>query len=180
MRNLKLISKKISYILRHAPEQYGLVLDGQGYVSVDDLLAVLRKAHPDWAHLNEDDLHEMILESSKKRHEIKRAKIRALYGHSTNEKIIKIPATPPGLLYHGTSPDTAKVILDTGLKPMNRQYVHLSEDSETAKQVGLRKSKTPVILTIDALKANRAGVQFYLGNEKIWLADFIPYDYLQL
>jgi putative RNA 2'-phosphotransferase len=35
---------------------------------------------------------------------------------------------PPAILYHGTSPSAAKNIMSEGLRPMNRQYVHLSTD----------------------------------------------------
>lgn len=57
---------------------------------------------------------------------------------------------------------------------MSRQYVHLSEDIETANLVGKRKDKTPIILVINTENALSKGVKFYLGNEKVWLADSIP------
>jgi putative RNA 2'-phosphotransferase len=177
-REIKEISKTVSHALRHVPEKYGLKLDKDGWVLVNDMLIALAKKRKAWADLSEQDLHEMIALSAKKRHGINDGKIRALYGHSTEEKIIKQATTPPELLFHGTSPDTVETILKTGLKPMNRQYAHLSEDIETASEVGSRKSKSPVILTIEALKANKAGIQFYLGNEKIWLANFIPNTYI--
>ncbi len=65
-------------------------------------------------------------------------------------------------------------ILEEGLKPMGRQYVHLSADQATAKEVGVRKSSHPVILVIHAANANQEGCLFYEGNEKVWLADYVP------
>jgi putative RNA 2'-phosphotransferase len=51
---------------------------------------------------------------------------------------------------------------------------------ETAKQVGLRKNSQTKILMIRAKQAHENGIQFYLGNENIWLADFIPANYIDL
>jgi len=65
-----------------------------------------------------------------------------------------------------------------GLISKNRQYVHLSQEQETATTVGRRRDDNPVVLSIDALAAWKDGVKFYHGNEMIWLADSIPANYI--
>ena len=62
---------------------------------------------------------------------------------------------------------------------MGRQYVHLSVDIATAKQVGSRKSAEPEIMLIRAREAHSEGVCFYIGNEHVWLADNIPPKFIQ-
>jgi putative RNA 2'-phosphotransferase len=178
-KKLNELSKNISYALRHAPWEYELELDHEGWVDVEKLLLVFRKKK-EWVDINVSDLIEMINQSSKKRHELKDGKIRALYGHSTSNKLIKQPAEPPQILYHGTSPEVAEIVFNTGLKPMNRQYVHLSVDTETAKQVGYRKSSSPKLLIIRAKEAYLEGVHFYIGNEHVWLADGVPPKYIDI
>ena len=86
---------------------------------------------------------------------------------------------PPKVLYHGTARRFVSSILTTGLQPMIRQYVHLSQDVETAKQVGMRHDTQPVILMINAQSAFQDGVAFYLGNEKVWLSETIPPQYIE-
>lgn len=86
---------------------------------------------------------------------------------------MKEEAIPPMYLYHGTSPDYINDIRNEGLLPKSRQYVHLSQDMETARLVGKRKNAFPVILTIDTKMATEYGSKFYLGNEMVWLADKI-------
>ena len=71
------------------------------------------------------------------------------------------------------------LIMQSGLKPMNRQYVHLSMDVETAVQVGSRKAPKPIILTVNAKEAYQAGVPFYEGHDLVWLADAIPPQFIQ-
>ena len=177
--NYQHLSKTISHALRHEPWLYELELDEEGWVPVEILLAVLREENPEWPNVQEADLHQMIEASDKRRHEIKDGRIRALYGHSVPQKLKKTPSTPPEILYHGTSPETANIITAEGLRPMGRQYVHLSIDKATALQVGRRKSRSPVLLKIEAGKAHQAGVAFYEGNEIVWLADFVPPEYIE-
>ena len=61
---------------------------------------------------------------------------------------------------------------------MGRQYVHLSLDEETAIAVGRRKSPDPIILVVRAEDAWKAGVIFYAGNDKVWLADRVPPEFI--
>lgn len=120
----------------------------------------------------------MIEQSEKKRHELHGDKIRALYGHSVPHKLAKDVAQPPAILYHGTAPATLALIKEGGLRPMGRQYVHLSADTATAEQVGKRKAGKPVILSVRAGEAYLAGVPFYRGNEQVWLADMIGPEFI--
>ncbi|MBE3558310.1 MAG: RNA 2'-phosphotransferase [Ktedonobacteraceae bacterium] len=168
------LSKAVSYALRHHPEEFGLRLDKDGWVPVNDLLVALRQRHSSWQDLTPDDLAEMIARSEKPRFEMRDGRIRAFYGHSIAQKIHKTPSLPPAVLYHGTTPQASRTILQQGLKPMRRQYVHLSTDLATARRVALRRTSTPVILRIDARTAHQHGILFYPGNSQVWLADPIP------
>ena len=173
------LSKKISYALRHAPEEYGLNLDKEGWIPVEDLINALKKREKYFA-LTVQDIAVMIQMSDKKRHELVGDRIRALYGHSTEEKIKKDAIQPPNVLYHGTAHKFLQTILEQGLISKNRQYVHLSQDKETAITVGNRRDTNPVVLLIDALTAWKDGINFYHGNDKIWLADNIPAKYISI
>jgi putative RNA 2'-phosphotransferase len=172
------LSKTVSHALRHEPWVYELELDQDGAVLVDDLLAALRSERREWEELAEGDLAAMIAASDKQRFELQGGRIRAFYGHSLPGKLARTPATPPEVLFHGTNPATISNIKSTGLLPMRRQYVHLSADRETAIAVGRRKAGAPTILEILAKKASDEGVAFYLGNEKVWLADRVPPEYI--
>lgn len=178
------LSRTISHALRHAPWLYELELDDEGWVSVEALLDALRRHRRDWRRLTRDDLTRMMEASSKRRFELApdRAgggRIRALYGHSLPGKLQRTPAAPPDVLFHGTAPDVFGEIEAEGLKPMSRQYVHLSVDKPTALEVGRRKAPRPVILTIRAADAHGDGIAFYQGNEHVWLADHVPPRYIR-
>lgn len=178
--NLVELSKEISYALRHAPWEYELELDEHGFVPVVQLLHALNESGTYEREITQGDLEEIIATSEKKRHEIAGEKIRALYGHTTPQVIKKEPGNPPAILYHGTSHKALPKILEEGLKPMQRQYVHLSVDIDTATRVGKRRDPNPVILRIDTGKAQKAGVEFFIGNDKVWLCKELPKEYLQV
>lgn len=172
------ISRIVSHALRHEPWTYELELDEQGWTDVEVLLAALRRESPEWADLTERDLAEMIAASSKRRHELAAGKIRALYGHSLPDRLLKVPAPPPERLFHGTAPAAVAKIGEAGLLPMGRQYVHLSVNRDEAVAVGKRKAPAPVVLIVRARDAWNDGVTFYSGNERVWLADSVPWAYI--
>ena len=174
------LSKKLSHALRHDPDRYGLILDKQGWVELSDLIAVLRKERTQWAAIEQSDIEAMMAAASKQRYQITGSRIRAQYGHSIATRIEKQITPPPEILYHGTSPRAATAIIREGLRPMRRQYVHLSADQATAIIVGSRHAKPPVLLIIDAAKAFAAGVNFYTEPNGIWLADEISAEFIKI
>jgi putative RNA 2'-phosphotransferase len=174
------LSKVLSHALRHEPWLYELELDDEGWASLEAVLGALREKHPEWRSLSRADVERMIVSSSKRRHEVVGDRIRALYGHSVPGKLRRERRAPPAVLFHGTSADAAERILGDGLRPIGRQYVHLSLDTATAREVGRRKSETPVLIEVKARDAHEASVIFYEGNERVWLADFVPCRFLRI
>lgn len=169
----------MSHALRHAPERYNLTLDAHGWVEIDELLVALRRKRRAWNRLTREDIEAMMASADKQRYAIQGDKIRAQYGHSVKQKIAKMAKDPPELLYHGTSPKVIDLIMRDGLKPMRRQYVHLSADLATATTVGKRHHANPIILHIYARRAFVAGVTFYQEENGIWLAEPIPATYVE-
>lgn len=174
------LSKIISYILRHKPEEYGIELEKDGSVSIEELMASIVDRHSAYKGANKNTLEHILAKSSKKRFEIMGDRVRAYYGHSLKAEIDRKLSKPPRYLFHGTTMDVVKVILAEGLKPMNRQNVHLAGDYKTAEIVAKRWNTSYVILEIDAELAYEEGVEFYLGNEDIWLANTIPAKYIHI
>jgi putative RNA 2'-phosphotransferase len=179
--DLVALSRTLSHALRHAPHQYELELDDEGWVPLPAVLDALRADRDGWAAVEVDDLRQMMAAATKQRFELDEdaGRIRARYGHSVPGKLLRVIAEPPALLWHGTAPSVAEVILQGGLRPMGRQYVHLSVDTATALEVGRRKGARPVLLRVLAAEAHRAAVAFYAGNDKVWLADAVPPSFIE-
>lgn len=175
---LTTLSKTISYALRHHPEEFGLTLDPEGWVALSDLIAALKAHSPSFNLVAVHHFEEIQRTAEKQRFELKDGRIRALYGHSTTQKIEKQAQQPPEFLFHGTTHKAMPVIRDKGLQPMSRQFVHLSTELGTAQMVGSRRDRRPPILRVKALEAWQSGILFYHGNQDTWLAEGIPPQFL--
>ena len=184
----------LSYALRHNPYKYNLEVDGGGWTSINKLLIALSSDYYNNDNRMSDhiitrqDIEMMIASSDKVRFELTHEKIRALYGHSNLfTKINKIPGSmPPAILYHGTAPTAIKNIMSEGLRPMNRQYIHLSTDENTAIRVGKRKinhykKEQPVIISVFAIEAYNTGAyHFYQATDLVWLTDYIHPNFMEI
>jgi putative RNA 2'-phosphotransferase len=173
------VSRAMSHALRHAPWLYELELDEAGWTSVEALITALRRERSQWESLSLFDIQQVIEASAKRRHELAGTRIRALYGHSLPGRLSRRQIVPPHILFHGTSRVAFETIFREGLKPMGRQYVHLSIDLQTAIEVGLRKDTSPLVLKVDSAAARSAGVMFFEGNEKVVLAEFVRADFIR-
>lgn len=175
-RELKSISKKLSFALRHHPEAFNLNLDAQGWCSVDDLI---KKFNKQGTGLTESLLKKVVAENDKKRFSFNESGtyIRANQGHSIKVELGYEPIYPPEFLYHGTAVKNLKSIQKLGLQKRSRHHVHLSSDRITARQVGSRHG-TPVVLKIQSAEMADAGYIFYLSANGVWLTDEVIPRYI--
>jgi putative RNA 2'-phosphotransferase len=164
------LSKRLSYHLRHHPEEIGLTLQPGGWANVGELLAAL--------HITREELEEVVAWNPKRRFALEGDRIRANQGHSIDVDLQLAPAEPPDALFHGTSERAVAIILREGLKKMSRHHVHLSADAELARTVGARHGRA-VVLTVDAAAMRRDGMVFYCTQNLVWLVDEVDKKYLK-
>lgn len=168
------LSKMMSYVLRHKPEEIGIKLDYAGWVDVDELLSALQSHGWD---VDGDDLKNVVESNDKKRFSFSEGgtKIRANQGHSIKVDLGLVPEVPPAILYHGTATRFLKSIEQNGITKQSRHHVHLSADTETAVKVGQRHGKC-VVLSIGAEMMVNDGIEFYKSDNGVWLTDFVDFD----
>jgi putative RNA 2'-phosphotransferase len=174
----KHISKFLSLVLRHQPGKIGLTPDKNGWVGVSELLARLNEnGHP----VTRELLEEIVANNNKKRFAFSEdfTLIRASQGHSIEIDLDLEQIAPPALLYHGTAEKNMESIFASGLKKQNRQHVHLSDNTETAKNVGSRHGK-PVVLHVNTEQMQKDGFVFFLSANNVWLTDEVPAKYLSI
>lgn len=178
--NYRQLSKTLSLALRHRPELFNLELDCDGWVEIDALLDALQKHKRKWQTVDLIDIQKMMAHASKQRFELQDGRIRALYGHSGKNSVQKLPSQPPVYLWHGAPESAVPAIKQHGLKPMRRQFVHMAVEQQMAREVAYRKGEIVMLLKISALDAYHTGHQFYLGNDNVWLADFVPTEFIEV
>lgn len=169
--NLIKISRYISLILRHKPEEIGITLDEHGWANVSELL--------NGVEIDMSTLEQIVSTDDKQRYSFNEDKtlIRANQGHSIPVDVELDEVVPPEYLWHGTGEKYVNDIVNMGLIPKSRLYVHLSSDTDTALTVG-RRHGTPVLFRIDASKMHQDGFKFYLSKNGVWLTKYVPVEYL--
>ncbi len=168
------ISRFLTFLLRHRPREYPLVFDERGYVDWLDLIDIVQERFYD---VTEEQIRAVVTDSEKKRFELRDQRVRATYGHSFALDLSDAAVEPPAKLYYGTARDLAQSMLRHGLKPRDRQYVHLSVSADEAESVARRHDPLPAILVIDAEAAHGAGVKFFQSGP-LFLAEEVPARFL--
>ena len=136
-------SKELAYILRHNPSEVEGTLDSKGWLEVEKLL------NHGWTV---EELKKIVREDKKGRYELSSdlKTIRALQGHSVKGINADLERYSGDMIvYHGTQERFLDSILKSGLLPGSREYVHLSSDLITAKNVALRRGPDIILLKID-------------------------------
>jgi putative RNA 2'-phosphotransferase len=171
------LSKLLALLLRHRAAEHGLALDPEGFVPLADVVAAIN-GRPGWDWVRPEHIAEVITQQEKRRYEIVEDDIRAIYGHSVSTAISYPAVEPPEHLLHGTARRFVETILREGLRPMSRQYVHLTDDPALARLTGRRRDSAPAILRIDAARAHADDVAFYRADNGVFLAKEVPPQYI--
>lgn len=179
--NKRLITKKskfLSLILRHKPEEIGIVLDDNGWANISE---IIQNSVENDIHFTMEEIEYIVENSEKKRFLISydRKKIRANQGHSISVDVelkLEIPKIP---LFHGTATKHVDSIMKNGINAGNRLHVHLSDSKELAQTVGSRHGKA-AILVIDVDQMVEDGLLFYLSENGVWLTEFVAPEYIAM
>lgn len=167
MKNLIHKSRSLAYLLRHTTYP-----DRKAWAGVPIMLEELG--------ITQETFMQIIASDLKGRFELSDDNlfVRALYGHSIDVDLGLQPTVPPAILYHGTAEKSVQSIMEKGLEPKSRKYVHLSETVETAIEVGARHGE-PVVLSIDTVSMVKDGCKFYKAQRGVWLIDGVPLEYIK-
>jgi putative RNA 2'-phosphotransferase len=171
------IRKFLSFVLRHQPDAIGITLDVEGWV---DMTLLITAAAKEGKTLDLDLIRQVVATSDKRRFSISEdgLRIRAVQGHSAKSVDIQFAEQePPEFLYHGTTTRFLDSIYKEGLLSGSRQYVHLSQDEQTALAVGRRHGQ-PVVLVVNALLMHGLGFKFYRAENGVWLTSGVPVKFI--
>lgn len=168
--SLEHASRRLAYLLRHDCKYN---YETGGWRPVSDLVEKFS--------FTKELIERIVYEDAKGRFELNedKSKVRALYGHSVNVDLSLTPVNPPEYLYHGTAVKYIASIQDCGLKPKSRQFVHLTEDVNSAIKTGLRHG-VPVLLKVSSRKMSLDGYQFFRLSNGVWLTKEVDVKYIEI
>lgn len=173
-------SRQLSYLLRHKPDAFDCVIDAQGWVSIQSVLAGLQAKG---TRITVQTLEDIVASDAKGRYSYSNdgLHIRANQGHSLKSvNITFVQRLPPPKLYHGTTAQAVEAIMVDGLRPMQRRFVHLTSGIQVAQEVGARRKQPIAVLEVDAQRMAEEGFRFLQSDNEVWLLAHVPAKYLSV
>jgi len=173
------LGKTTAGVLRHFPDKYGLEMDERGWISLEHFVKVLRNRQKSFHWLRRYHVRALAATDEKNRYECKDGQIRATYGHSI-EVDLDLPAEDiPDILFAPTTEKESELLLESGLRPSDRTYVHLSGTYESAVEAGAVRTDSPVILKVDAKSAIENGNEIMKAGKDVYITEEIQAEYLE-
>jgi putative RNA 2'-phosphotransferase len=177
-RQLENLARLLAYALCRQPDEFGVVLDADGFVPIKALLQALM-AEPGWGFVRRHHLEQVVNLLQPPSLEIAGEQIRCL--DPGPAQLRRPPGeTPPALLYLAIPPKAHARVFEDGLQPPLGQELLLAATKETALKFGRRRAPQPVLVTVQAQAAARKGITFQGYGEALFLAPALPREFLQL
>ena len=171
-----IISKTMSYILRHRAIDLGINMDSYGRILLSDLLSNYKMKK---LKATEEIVRNIVNINDKKRFTIEnvdgKVMIKANQGHSKkfeniiDENKLLTEITEPVICIHGTFYDVYNII-KKGLKPMSRTHIHFATGYPNDKNIisGARKN-SEIFIEIDMNMAMKDGIKFFKSDNNVIL-----------
>ncbi|MFW5902143.1 MAG: RNA 2'-phosphotransferase, partial [Thermodesulfobacteriota bacterium] len=159
------LAKLCEYVLGRRPDEFGLVLDENGFVKIKEFLKAVSETEG-WSHIKRSHIHEMLLVCRQPPVEVADEQIRAKdRGHLPERRYCP---DPPKMLYTCVRQKAYPVLLGKGIYPTFQAEIICAESREMAERIGKRRSAKPVELTIHSGKAAEQGVRFFQAGEGLY------------
>jgi putative RNA 2'-phosphotransferase len=175
------LSRLLTYILGHRPDEFGLVPDAEGFVSHKELLKALRE-EPGWGHVTRAHLNEVLIGEDRLLFEGEENRIRSVERRWRIENDGGAPDLSPDLpkiLFAAVRRKAHPVVLEKGLAPSGDRFLVLSPDEETALRIGMRRDQRPVLLKVAAASAQGEGIPFHPFGDLFLSPSPIPPRHIQ-
>lgn len=166
--------RKLSYLLRHGALEYGIYMNSDGYVLLDDVLTFLST--------NFSTIEKVVKEDTKNRYSLKEENgkmyIRANQGHSiicieSDKLLTKLLKSV--YCFHATYNKNLESIKKEGLKSMSRKHIHF------ATKMSMVRKDTNLFLELNMSNAMKDGYTFYISDNNVILTKTpIPFKYLKI
>lgn len=178
--DIRPVSKHMSWALRHNPEEAGITVDDHGWADVTELAwsansTVAVKVTP-------QKLYGIAATDEKGRYETNNGRIRATNAHSIDVDITH--QTPgeniPSALYHGTPSRNTDAIQRDGLRAMNRNNVHLTDDVTDAVAVGKRHGDSVTVFKINTETLQEDGYSVAEAGNGVYVVEHVPPEHLDV
>jgi putative RNA 2'-phosphotransferase len=106
--------------------------------------------------------------------------MRATYGHSVDIELDHPSDDVPQSLYYPATQEEVDMMLENGITPTDRRYVHLSLTYLDAYTAGVHRTEDPQILEVDAAAALLGGVYIGQAGPTVFVTRGMPPDFIEM
>ncbi|MGB1697204.1 MAG: RNA 2'-phosphotransferase [Thermoplasmatota archaeon] len=173
------IGRMMAGILRHFPERFDLTMDGRGWVDLEEFVEAIREARHNYKRwLRRHHIIALVATDDKGRYQIDGGMIRATYAHSVDVNLDDLPEATCEHLYFPVAEEELDIILEAGLRPGDRNMIHLSATAEKAYSAGRVHNPDPILLEIDVQEAQREGTTILRAGKTVYVTDNVEPEFL--
>ncbi|MGE5840131.1 MAG: RNA 2'-phosphotransferase [Deltaproteobacteria bacterium] len=167
------LSRFLTYILAHRPDEFGLVPDSMGFVAVKELLRAIHE-EPGWGYVREGSIREVLPGRDRALFVLEDDRLRAVDKRWHMD--LQTPSeNAPKILFVAIRRKAHFRVMEKGL--LSERLLVLSPNREMAMRIGRRRDQKPIMLEIMTGPARQQGVSFYaFGN--LFLAREIPPEFI--
>ena len=163
------------YILGRRPDEFGIIPDMEGFVSLKELLQAIHEEEG-WSYVRQSHINEVLLGKDRGLFLLEGKRMRAVEAHWSFD--FKNPSLAvPKRLFVPVRRKAHPVVMEKGLKSAQERYLVLASDKDMAMRMGRRRDQKPVLLEILTNTAGGEKVPFYLFG-KLFLCHRIPAEFI--
>ena len=175
---LNSLSRILAGALRHFPEKLGLMMDGKGWVDMEELIHSIGTSRSGFKWLRKKHIQALVETDPRGRYQIDGGMIRATYGHTIDVVLDDLPEAEINDFFYPVSEEEADMIIEGGLNPADRKQVHLSGSIEKAREAGNVRIEDPIILLINGKAAKKDGLKIYHAGTDVYLTSSVDAKYI--
>lgn len=166
------LAKILKHLLGKAPDEYGVVLDPEGWIDLKSLAAALGE-NPDTKGISSSRVQDLdwALEDCPFEIEPKRIRVRPDPEFIPPQREY-LP--PPTLLYYGCRRKPYRVYVEKGIHPNDDREIILAREPEMATRIGRRRDPKPILVEVNTDIAVAYGARFQSYGDALFLADRLP------
>jgi len=177
---LNSVGRILAGVLRHFPEKFDLDMDLNGWVDIRDVSEEIRRRKRNLHWLRVHHLRAIAETDPKGRYQVEDNRIRASYGHSVDVELDHPSDDVPNSLFYPCTQEEVDLLLENGITPTDRRWVHLSLTYQDAYNAGIHRTEDPQILEVDAAAALLADVYIGKAGPTVFVTRGMPPDFIEV
>ncbi|MCD6584509.1 MAG: RNA 2'-phosphotransferase [Desulfobacteraceae bacterium] len=172
-KQIEQFAKFSAYVLGRHPDEFGLVLDENGYIKIKEFIQAVMETDG-WRHVRNSHINDTLLMLNNPLIEVDKNRIRAK--DRSRLKNYSVCKNPPKLLYVCIKHKSYLSVLDNGVHPTAHASIICCKDREIAERIGKRRDNQPITLTVQVQKMLDQRLTFFHAGDMLYLTEYIPTD----